>query len=150
MNQIVYVVIAVFCTSLCTCAFARPAESLSAEWAADWSARRLEAVMTLYAPEPVFLPTIGPRWEGAGVIRKNFASLLAMYRPHVVLHSIKTESSGDLAYDSGTYDESIVPVKRGKPIVAKGAYLFLFQQQENGDWKILEQTWTDFEQPPKL
>src|ERR1700722_13290375 len=156
MKETARVVVVLLCASLWTSAFAQPAESfsspesLSMEWAADWSAKKLEAVMTLYAPEPVFLPTVGPRWEGTGVIRKNFASLLAKYNPHVVLHSIKTGSSGDLAYDSGIYKESITPIKRGNPIVTEGAYLFLFQRLQDGNWKILEQTWTDFEQPPRL
>src|ERR1700722_791311 len=129
MKETARVVVVLLCASLWTSASAQPAESfsppesLSMEWAADWSAKNLEAVMTLYAPEPVFLPTVGPRWEGTGVMRKNFASILALYKPHIVLHSIKSEISGDLAYDSGTYKESITPIKRGKPIVMEGAYL---------------------------
>jgi ketosteroid isomerase-like protein len=126
------------------------ADPLSQTWATDWSAKRLDAVVALYAPQPVFLPTIGPRWVGLAVIRKNFAGLLKMYDPHVVLHSIETGRSGKLGYDSGTYNETITPVKGGKSIPSGGAYLFLFQRERSGEWKILEQTWTSFDQPPKL
>ena len=119
--------------------------ALSAQWAADWSAKKLDAVMAGYAPQPVFLPTIGPRWVGAAAIRKNCAGLLATYNPHIVLRSLETQASGDLAYDSGTYDETLLPVKGGKPIAAKGGYLFMFQKQTNGDWKILEQTFSSFD-----
>ncbi len=123
--------------------------TLSNLWASAWSAKKLDAVMAFYAPEPVFLPTVGPRWEGAAEIRKNFAGVLATYNPHIVLHSSKSESSGRLAYDNGTYEETITPVKGGAAIPAKGSYLFVFLRQKNGDWKILEQTWTELE-PVKL
>ncbi|HXC54594.1 MAG TPA: DUF4440 domain-containing protein [Rhizomicrobium sp.] len=118
--------------------------ALSTRWAADWSAKRLDAVMALYAPQPLFLPTIGPRWEGAAAIRSNCTGLLATYDPHIALRSLKSATSGDLAYDSGVYDETLRPVKGGKAIAAKGAYLFLFQRQGGGAWKILEQTFTSF------
>jgi ketosteroid isomerase-like protein len=38
----------------------------------------------------------------------------------------------------------------GKPIPSRGAWLFLFQREKGGAWKILEQTWTSFGAPPKL
>src|ERR1700722_14581801 len=69
------------------------ASSLSEEWAADWSAKKLDGVIALYAPAPVFLPTIGPRWVGLAAIRKNFAGLLGNYDPHVVLHSLEAARS---------------------------------------------------------
>lgn len=122
---------------------------ISAVWAEDWSAKKLDTVMAFYAPEPVFLPTVGPRWEGTDAIRQNFVGVLAAYNPHIVLHSIKSEASGALAYDSGTYEETITPVKGGAAIPAKGSYLFVFQRQKNGAWKILEQAWTELE-PVKL
>jgi uncharacterized protein (TIGR02246 family) len=128
-----------------TTVYAQAPQSLSTEWAADWSSKNLEAVMKLYAPEPVFLPTVGAGWEGTDSIRKSFAGILAIYSPHIVLHSSKSQTSGDLAFDSGTYDETITPVKGGKPIPAKGGYLFVFQKQKDGGWKILEQTWTELE-----
>src|SRR5579859_7746648 len=119
--------------------------ALSTEWAADWSHKDLEAVMALYAPEPVFLPAAGPRWTGTGTIRKNFADILARYNSHIELHSVDSQVSGDLAFDSGTYEETILPIKEGKPIHAQGNYLFVFQLQKDGHWKILEQTWTSLE-----
>jgi ketosteroid isomerase-like protein len=136
------------------CAFAsRPTlaqDSLAGQWAELWNAKKLDAVMQLYAPEPVFLPTIGPRWSGANVIRTNFAGLLAHYNPHLNLHSIRRQASGDLAYESGIYDEVIIPVTGGKPIPTKGSYIFVYQRHSGSDWKILEQTWTSDAPLPKL
>jgi hypothetical protein len=88
-------------------------------------------------------------WE-RDTIRKNFAKLLATFDPHVVLTSLNTAISGDLAYDSGTQDQTITPVKtRGAPIHAKGSNLDPFQRQKSSSRQILEQTWTLLE-PLKL
>jgi ketosteroid isomerase-like protein len=122
---------------------------ISAEWAGFWNAKNLDAVMTLYVADPAFLPTIGHGWIGTAELRKNFADLLKVYDPRIVLTSLKSETSGDLAYDTGSYDETIAPVKGGKAIQAKGHYLFLFRREKHGRWKILEQSWTSFE-PLKL
>jgi ketosteroid isomerase-like protein len=103
----------------------------------------------LYAPDPVFLPTVGSPWKGTPEIRANFANLLKLYDPHIVLESEKTATSGDLAYDTGRYDEVIYRVKGGAPIIAKGNYLFLFEHEKRGGWKILEQTFSE-RQPIKL
>jgi ketosteroid isomerase-like protein len=129
---------------------ARAQDTLAAQWAELWNTKKLDAVMQLYAPEPVFLPTIGPRWSGANIIRTNFSGLLAHYNPHLHLHSIRRQASGDLAYESGVYDEIITPVAGGKPIPTKGSYIFIFQRQSGGAWKILEQTWTSDAPLPKL
>ncbi len=118
---------------------------LSAVWAADWTAKKLDAVMQLYAPEAVFLPTVGASWEGAAAIRKNCAGLQAKFNPHIEVHSMWTRASGELAYDSGVYDETLVPTAGGKTIHAKGDYIFVFQRRANGPWKILEQTFTELE-----
>jgi uncharacterized protein (TIGR02246 family) len=150
-GEIVNRSISLVAASLCgwTCS-AHAQDTLSAQWATQWNAKNLAAVMELYAPRPAFLPTIGPRWAGTDNIRKNFSGLLTTYDPHISLRSIASENSGELAYDSGTYDETITPVKGGKPIASKGSYLFLFQRQPDGSWKILEQTWTSDGPPPKL
>jgi len=122
-----------------------PVTDISQQWAGYWNAKNLDSVMTLYAPEPAFMPTIGEAWVGTTSIRKEFAGVLEVYDPHIVLHSLKSETSDTLAYDSGTYDETVAPVKGGASIQASGTYLFLFQKQKHGGWKILEQTWTERE-----
>ncbi len=123
---------------------------LTQQWVGYWNAKNLNATLTLYAPEPTFLPTSGERWEGTGAIRKNFARLLKRFDPRLTMQSIKSETSGNLAYDSGSFDEVLAPAKGGKAIRAKGHYLFVFQRKsKRSGWKILEQVWTQAD-PSKL
>lgn len=133
---------AVALTMFCAPALASVAD-ISEEWAGYWNAKNVEGVLKLYAPEPIFLPTVGRAWRGTGEIRANFAGLLKLYDPHIELRSLKTATSGTLAYDTGSYDEVIDRVKGGAPIIARGNYLFVFQRTKRGEWKILEQTFTE-------
>ena len=122
---------------------------VSAAWASDWSTKNLDAVMALYAPDAEFMPGSTESWVGTAVIRKSFAGVLSQYSAKVHLHSVRIEASGNLAYDSGLYDETVTPVKGGKALQFRGNYLFVFRHVKNGEWKILEQTWTEFG-PSKL
>ena len=115
----------------------------SAMWAKDWSAKNLDAVMSLYAPDAEFMPGFTESWVGKAAIRKNFAGVLAQYAAQVHLQSVRSDASGDLAYDSGLYDEKVTSVKDGKVLQVRGNYLFVFRRLK-GEWKILEQTWTQF------
>ncbi|MBV9695088.1 MAG: hypothetical protein JO261_15430, partial [Alphaproteobacteria bacterium] len=64
-------------------ALAATVTDVSAEWAGYWNAKNLKAILTLYAPEPIFCPTNGKSWSGIAEIRKNFAGLLAVYDPRI-------------------------------------------------------------------
>ncbi len=120
-----------------------PVVDVSQQWAGFWNAKNLDATLTLYAPEAVFLSASGERWEGMAAIRKNFARLLKRFDPRLTLQSLKSEVSGNLAYDSGSFDEVLAPAKGGKAIRARGNYLFVFQRKsKRSGWKILEQVWT--------
>ena len=122
---------------------------ISGAWAADWSAAKLDALMALYAPDAVFHPTSGERWVGTTEIRKNCAAGLSQFHASLHLQSLRSLSSGDLGFDSGAFEEDIVPVKGGKAMHSRGTYLFVFTRRPSGEWKVLEQTWTEYD-PSRL
>lgn len=122
---------------------ARDLADLSQRWSGYWNAKNLDETMALYAPDAVFLPPVGKAWHGTAEIRKRCAGVLAVYEPHIELTSRHSEKSGSLAFDSGTYEETLNPVKGGRSVHAKGSYLFLFKRGRDGRWRILEQSWNE-------
>src|SRR5438552_2594479 len=68
-------------------------------WAADWNAKRVDDIMTLYADDAVFLRPTAQRTTGLTAIRSLFEKVLATDTPHTVLHPITHERYGNLAYD---------------------------------------------------
>ena len=67
---------------------------IGALWGTDWSAKRLDRVLTLYAPDAVFFTTEGGRFLGAPAIRELFQKVLATNDPTIHMHRLNTERSG--------------------------------------------------------
>jgi uncharacterized protein (TIGR02246 family) len=97
----------------------------------------------LYAPDAVFLTGTGDRISGRAAIRALFKSAMAAHTSDLTPRSLVTEVSGNLAYDSGEYSETITPASGVASSELKGNYLIVFKRQRNGKWLIIEHMWTD-------
>jgi len=116
-------------------------EHVREDWVSDWNAKRLDDIIKLYEPDAVFLRPTAPRTTGTPAIRELFENVLATNTPHIAFHGITLEGSGNLAYDSGTYDETIT-TPHGV-VTAHGDYLLVFKRQSDGRWRIAAQAWSD-------
>ena len=67
---------------------------------------------------------------------------MAAFNSDLVLHSQNLETSGDLAYDSGDFQESLTTIATGAKISSKGSYILIFKRQPNGAWLIVQQVFT--------
>jgi ketosteroid isomerase-like protein len=112
---------------------------IGATWGSDWSAKKLDHIMTLYATDAIFFTTDGARFAGAPAIRDFFQKTLAVNDPNIHMHRVASVRSGSLAYESGDYRETIVT--GGHATDYQGNYLFVLRHQ-NGQWLIAEQMWT--------
>lgn len=118
-------------------------EHVREDWATDWNAKRVSEIMRLYAPDAVFLRPNAARTTGVPAIRALFESALANNTPHIAFHGITIEGSDNLAYDSGTYNETITT--GGVTRAMRGDYLLILKRQADGRWLIVHQAWTDAE-----
>jgi len=114
---------------------------ISQEWAKEWSAKNVDALVALYAEDAVFLPADGSRVTGRVAIRDLFDKALAVNTADLRVHSKVTEQSANFAYDSGEYEETITSggVKRS----GQGNYLVVFKRDKDRRWRIVEHMWTD-------
>ncbi|HEY8185711.1 MAG TPA: SgcJ/EcaC family oxidoreductase [Pyrinomonadaceae bacterium] len=114
---------------------------VSEQWAREWKAKNLDALIALYAEDAVFMPATGSRVTGRAEIRELFEKALAVYTSDLQVHSKVTEESGDLAYDSGEYDEmgNSGGVKRS----GRGNYLMILRRDRQNQWRIVQHMWTD-------
>jgi uncharacterized protein (TIGR02246 family) len=114
----------------------------SQDWAREWQAKRLDAVLALYTPDAVFMDADGSRVAGLPALKPFFATVLAQYSAKPRVHSVENSASGDLAYDWGDYSEVVTPMgKSGAAIETRGTYLVILKRVQ-GKWKIAEQMWT--------
>jgi uncharacterized protein (TIGR02246 family) len=118
---------------------------ISVQWAKEWSAKNLDAVIAMYADDAVFLPSVGSRITGRAAIRDLFEKALAANTSDLKVQSKVTEQSGDLAYDSGEYEETTT--SGGVARLGRGSYLVILRRDGKNQWRIVEHMWTDVPSP---
>ncbi|MGC2527639.1 MAG: DUF4440 domain-containing protein [Candidatus Acidiferrum sp.] len=111
-------------------------------WVKDLCTKQLEPILKFYAHDAVFLPPTGERITGSAALRILFQTTMATFNNDLALHSQNLEISGDLAYDSGDFEESLTVVATGARITSKGCYIIVLRRQPNGHWLIVQQVWT--------
>jgi len=67
---------------------------------------------------------------------------MGMFDSNLTLHSQNLEASGDLAYDSGDFQEVLIAKATGAKINTTGSYVIIFKREPDGTWKIIEQVFT--------
>ena len=122
-------------------AAADPFEKLRQEWARDLHEKRVGASTALYASDAVFIQPDGARVKGSAAIHKLYEKVTSTFDSSLNFSSERVEISGDLAFDSGTYTETLVVRATHKSIFSKGSYLTIYRQGKDGNWKIAEQMW---------
>ncbi len=113
------------------------------QWAEYWRQKQLDNVVALYAPDAVFLTGTGDRFSGRDAIRAVFKTAMEGHTSDLTPRSLVTEVSGNLAYDSGDYLETIIPASGVAKTELKGNYVIIFKRQPRGKWLIIEHVWTD-------
>jgi ketosteroid isomerase-like protein len=101
----------------------------------------LRQQLQLYAPDAAFIQPDGARVKGSAAIRRLYEKVTSTFDSNLNFLSERVEISGDLAYDSGTYTETLVTRTTHKSILSKGSYLTIYRRGKDGNWKIVEQMW---------
>jgi ketosteroid isomerase-like protein len=111
-------------------------------WVQDLRNKQLEPILKFYAPDAVFLLPNGERITGSAALRNLFQTIMATFHSDLTLHSQSLETSGDLAYDSGDFQETLTTIATGAKISSKGSYMIIYKRQPNGSWQIVQHVWT--------
>jgi ketosteroid isomerase-like protein len=111
-------------------------------WVADLRSKKLEPILKFYAADAVFLQPSGERITGSAALRNLFQNVMATFDSDLTLHSQNLETSGDLAYDSGDYQETLTTIATGAKIASKGSYIIIYRRQPNREWLIVQHVWT--------
>ncbi len=113
-------------------AFDAEIQKLRDTWVQEFNAGHADKVAALYASEAVLM-----RWDGSV---HGYDSILAELQKSItggahdyVVHSLHTERSGDIGYDTGAYNVTL------RDRVVEGNYLVVVKLI-NGQWKIVAHT----------
>ena len=116
-------------------------------WVHDLRTKQLEPILKFYASDAVFLQPSGERITGSAALRTLFQNIMATFNSGLTLHSQNLETSGDLAHDSGDFQETLTTIATGAKITAKGSYIMIFKRQADGSWQIIQHAWMDTPPP---
>jgi len=111
-------------------------------WVQDLRTKQLEPILKFYAADAAFLQPDGERITGSAALRALFQTIMATFNSDLTLHSHNLEASGDLAYDSGDFQETLTNIATGAKINSKGSYVIIYKRQPNGAWQIVQHVWT--------
>jgi ketosteroid isomerase-like protein len=116
-------------------------------WVQDLHTKQLDPILKFYAPDAVFLQPTGDRIAGSAALRALFQNIMSTFDSDLTLHSQNLEASGDLAYDSGDFLESLTNIATGAKISSKGSYIIIFKRKPRGSWQIIQQVFTGVPPP---
>ncbi len=110
----------------------------SAEWAKAAAAKDLEKTLSYYADDASMFPPNAPIVTGADARRETWTGLLAPAELVFSNAATKVEAarSGDLAYETGTFEESFTDAT-GNPVHVTGKYVVVWKKQTGGQWKAV-------------
>lgn len=122
-----------------------PMAQLRHDWVTALEAQNLEASLALYAADANFINPDGTHTKSAAELRKLYTTVFAAFTAKIKLVSRTTGQSGNLAYDSGSYTETLA--ERGQPAgqgfhAVRGDYLTLYRHDPDDRWRIVQQVWT--------
>lgn len=115
---------------------------LREDWVTALHTKQLEPILKFYAADAAFLQPSGERITGAAALRNLFQMIMTTFNSDLTLHSLNLETSGDLAYDSGNFEENLTNIANGAKIASKGSYVIIYKQKANGNWQIVQHVWT--------
>ena len=109
--------------------FATAMKKIRDTWVQEFNAGHADKVAALYAQEAVLMRRNGSVHNRDSILAELQRSITAEGRNYTV-HSLHTEHSGDLGYDTGIYNENF------PDHLAEGNYLIVVKRIE-GEWKIV-------------
>jgi ketosteroid isomerase-like protein len=112
------------------------------EWARNLHEKRVDASVAEYAADAEFIQPDGQRVKGTAALKQLFETITKTFDSDLKFTAVRVEVSGELAYDSGTYRETLITRATGKRQESTGSYLTVYRKSKDGGWLIAEQVWT--------
>ena len=107
-------------------------------FAAAFKAGDAAAVAALYTSDGLSQTNQQPTAMGLEGITAANKGLFDSYTiQSFVLTPVKTEVSGNLAYDIGTFSWVAAPKAKGDTLKAQGRYMVVLRKQPDGSWKAI-------------
>ena len=99
------------------------------------NASDVDAVLELYAPDGVFMPSSAPTAEGADQVRASYEFVFSTIQLEIRFSIDEIEIHGDLAFARTGSQGTVKILADGTSAPEENRELFVFEKQ-GGEWKI--------------
>ena len=99
-------------------------------------AKNASKLAGIYASEATLLPPSSPMIKGTSNIQAFWQKFLDAGAADPKLQTVSVESSGDLAYEIGTF-QAMMPQPSGGASRSSGKYLVVWKRQNDGNIKMV-------------
>ncbi len=99
------------------------------------NASDVDAVLELYAPDGVFMPSSAPTAEGADQVRASYEFVFSTLQLEIRFSIDEIEVRGDLAFARTGSKGTVTILADGTSAPEENRELFVFEKQ-GGEWKI--------------
>jgi uncharacterized protein (TIGR02246 family) len=108
----------------------------SEAWSRAYGAKDLDKASAVYTDDAVVMSPKAPAVHGKDAIRQGLVQMFAMPGRGLRFQttSVEVARSGDIAYETGTYD-FLTTDKKGQTKDEKGKYLVAWKKQSDGSWR---------------
>jgi uncharacterized protein (TIGR02246 family) len=118
------------------------------DFAAAFNAGDAAKVASLYSENAVVMGGSSPTAQGKAAIEANNKAFFDQFTAKITIAPGVTKTSGDLAYDQGTYTMELTPkTGGGKPMMDEGRYLIVLER-EGEAWKVVADMDNKIPPPP--
>jgi uncharacterized protein (TIGR02246 family) len=128
--------------SVCLAADEQALRDLDAQWSAAAGAKDLDKTVSYYADDAIVMPPNASAATTKEAIRSAWKEMLTT--PGAAISwkatSVEVAKAGDLAYVSGTYEETMTDAS-GQSVKDHGKYVEIFKKQADGTWKVVADIW---------
>lgn len=110
--------------------FATAVKRIREVWVQEFNAGRADKVAALYSDEAVLMHRNGSLHNRLSIQADLERAISASQARNYIMESLHSESSGNLGYDTGIYNEDV------RTHAAEGNYLVVLKRID-GEWKIV-------------
>jgi uncharacterized protein (TIGR02246 family) len=109
---------------------------LAKDWRSGWDASDPEALLSLFADNPILMPQGRPAVMGKDAIRSLYHSFFTEFTVKGEGEVMEVAVSGDLGYLWSSYTLTATPKSGGDQTKGKGKSVFIVRRQDDNSWKI--------------
>lgn len=107
------------------------------------------ALAKLYAPDGMEMPPNAPSAKGRAAIEAYHKAFAQQWMMHgMTITSTDSKVTGDMAYDVGTYKQTLMSQKGGGMVEDHGKYIVLLKKDASGNWLITHAMYSSDNPPP--